>query len=104
MIREDEIEQIREINRKLPFAAPIAPGPRLADWAESVLGVHLAPWQARLAEMMMCGGQVVWPRRSGRSFARNVVQRYIEDGTSPSIKWLPGSETDPDAPFEKLIS
>lgn len=104
MIRKQEIEQIREINRKLPFAHPIEPGPTFAEWAEAVLHVHLSPHQIRLGEAIMRGDAIVWGRRFGKRVTEAAVRAYIEDNADATLKWLPGSETDPTAPFGRAFS
>jgi hypothetical protein len=80
MIRKAELEQIREINRKLPFAHPIEPGPSFKDWAESV-GIHLFPAQVRMGERLLLGETVMVGRRVGVSLTRNALRWYIEDNT-----------------------
>lgn len=80
MIRKQELEQVREINRKLPFAARIEPGPTFAEWAVSA-GIHLMPQQVRMGEAIMRGEAVIGGRQVGKSFTRVMVERYIADGT-----------------------
>ena len=81
MIRKKELEQVREINRKLPFAHSIEPGPTFKEWAGKTLSVKLFPFQVHMAEAIMRGEQVIAPRQVGRSTVQAAVRWYIEDGT-----------------------
>lgn len=82
MIRRKELEQVREINRKLPFADRIEPGPTFREWADEQLEFKLMPHQIRMGHALMRGGYVESGRQIGKTTTLQAVERYMEFGTN----------------------